>query len=361
MAFLPEESAADVPERKNWKIKVGNDLLENVDEFVYLGFKLDVKLNDEAHTKMVRERYIRAAQVTGQLMRDLKSVNLLNLRQFFTSLVFSQLYGLIFIDEEKVDFERGVGIFVKRALGLPESFPHVVAMAMLGVKHVSSFQFEQRSKFLIRWEKNERFPVFEALAADRIKLFPIGVGLNARLGEVLHSVGLLRTMDFCEHYREIKAVVGARAEAEHRGRLLSAEGRAFWTVLSPDGYQSFELKQVLSELSFEALRVVVLLFADILCWTALRKPNRVCPFCKGKFTSAHFFSCSIFFSGTSAWPKFVELCKAESWEDVLDCSFEVLQKWVTETNLFKDDFRLHVLEYENLSRDVYSVSFRWNF
>ncbi len=294
MAFL-SESPSDLPERRHWKISVGGELLENVDEFVYLGYKLDVKLDDTAHTKMIRERYIRAAQVTGQLMRDLQCVNFLNLQQFFLSLVFSQLYGLIFIDEEKVEFERGVGVFVKRALGLPESLPHTVALAMLGVKHVKTFQYEQRSNFLIRWEKKEVFPVFEALAADRIDLFPVGVGLNAKLGEMLDSVGLPRTMDFCEFYREIGTVVSERTESEHRGRLLAAEGRAFWTELSSNGFLSTGLKQVLSRLTFDSLRIVAMMFADVLCWSALKRPNRTCPSCREKFTSAHFFSCPNFF------------------------------------------------------------------
>ncbi len=92
MAFLPETAPPDLPERSQWKISVGGELLENVEEFVYLGFKLDVKLNDNAHTRMVKERYIRAAQVTGQLMRDLQCVNLLNLRQFFLSRFPSALW-----------------------------------------------------------------------------------------------------------------------------------------------------------------------------------------------------------------------------------------------------------------------------
>ncbi len=268
---------------------------------------------------------------------------------------------MIFIDEEKVDFERGVGIFLKRSLGLADSFPHAVAQAMLGVKHVKTVQFEQRAKFLIRLRKNERFPVFEAVAVDRIDLFPKGIGLNAKLGEMLNSVGLLRTMDFCECFREIGTVMRERSEAEHRGRLLASEGRAFWTEMSPNGYMCSGLKQVLSRLSFDALRIVVMLFADVLCWTALKQPDRTCPSCHEKFTSAHFFSCSKCFQSSSAWAKFVELCRTESWEDVVDCSFAVLQKWVAETNLFRDSFRLHVLEYECLGTDEYHVAFRWLF
>jgi hypothetical protein len=294
-------------------------------------------------------------------MRDLQCVSLINLRRFFLSLVFSQLYGLIFVDEGQVEFERGVGIFFKRSLGLQDSFPHVVAMAMLDIKHVSVFQFEQRSKFLLRWEKQERYPVFEALAADRIDLFPRGVGLNAKYGEMLHSLDLLRTFDFSEHYREIKTKLEARVGTRHMEGLLAAEGRAFWTILAPGGHLSNPLKQVLSRLAFECLRIVCQFLADTLCWTALRRPNRSCPFCKQKFTMAHFFSCPHFPTQNCAWTVFVEFCRVEAWEDVIDLIFYVLQTWVTSTDLFRDDFRLHVLEFENLCEDVNRAAFRWNF
>jgi hypothetical protein len=360
MAFVPETAVGDLPARARWKIEVGGELIENVDEFVYLGFKLDFRLTDQAHTKMIKDRYLKAAQVVGQLMRDLQCVNLDNLRRFFLSLVFSQLYGLIFIDERQVEFERGVGIFVKRSLGLPETFPHVVAMAMLGVKHVRIFQLEQRTKFLVRWEKMERYPVFEALASDRIDLFPRGVGLSACLGEVLVSLDLLRTMDYCEHFREIRTVLTERVDVERRAGLLAAEGRAFWTVLSPDGHLGAGLKRALSRLPFESVRIVALLFADALRWSALRSPNRSCPTCDEKFSSSHFFSCPRFFFQASAWRVFVELCRVEAWEDVLDCIFDVLRRWAG-TNLFRDNFNLTVMEYENLSADEYHIAFRWNF
>jgi hypothetical protein len=45
-----------------------------VDEFLYLGYKLDSELTDQPHTRMINERYIKAAKATGKLMRELKSM-----------------------------------------------------------------------------------------------------------------------------------------------------------------------------------------------------------------------------------------------------------------------------------------------
>jgi hypothetical protein len=360
MAFLPNEAPNEIPESTKWEIVVGGDRIENVDEFVYLGYKLDCRLDDSAHVKMINERYLRAAQVTGRLMNELRCVNLTSLRRFFVSLVFSQLYGLIFVDEALVEFERGVGIFLKMSMGLPLSFPHVVACAMLGIKHVKIFQMEQRIKFLSRWEAGATFPVFNMLVCDRAVLFPRSVGLNARLGQVLVSIGVSRTIDYREHYQSIKAGLLANVETEHRTRLLATEGRAVWTELSQDGLLGNDLKISLSKLTYETVRIVVLLFADVLCWSALRIPTRTCPTCKSKFTTSHFFSCPRFFRSEQGWRIFVSLCRAGSWDDVMDFIFDVMVKWVTETHYFRPSFRLNVLEYESLCRDPYRASFRWH-
>jgi hypothetical protein len=107
MAFLPESPAAP-PNSKDWRIEVDGVEIENVDEFTYLGYRLDCKLSDREHVKLVNDRYIRAAKVTGKLMRDLKCTNLDSLRKFFVSMVFSQLYGLLFVDVDGIEFERGL-------------------------------------------------------------------------------------------------------------------------------------------------------------------------------------------------------------------------------------------------------------
>ncbi len=360
MAFLPEDAPEEQLDVSRWKIVIDDDVVENVDEFVYLGFCLDVMLNDEAHVKMINDRYIKAARATGRLMNELRCVNLANLRQFFLSLVFSQLYGLMFVDEDKVEFERGVGIFLKSSLGLPDSFPHTVAMACLGVKHVKIFQFEQRVKFLSRWEQGEKYPVFDMLFCDRAHLFPLGSGLNGRFGKVLANLGLLVTIDFTANYRSIHEALTLALSAEHRGRLLSAEGRALWTELGSDGYLSIQLKQVLSDLCHESLRIVIMFFADMLCWSSLKQPSRKCPTCSGKFTSAHFFTCSQFFSNEHGWNILVNFCRAEAWTDLIDYIFHILQKWVVSTPLFRDSFKIAVLEYEPLCGDIVHAAFRWN-
>jgi hypothetical protein len=216
MAFLPERAERTFVNAASWCVNVDGEALENVDTFTYLGFKLDCRLTDDAHADMINERFLRAARATGKLMRDMKCMSLLNLRKFFVTMVFSQLYGVTLIRADNVDFIKGVGIFVKTSLGLPDSFPHVVALAMLDLKNVECFQMEQWLKMLTRWESSLNSPVFDALVFDRVTLFPNGCGLNALLGAKVVELNMSRTLDYRSHSPSILSVMKTKADSELR-------------------------------------------------------------------------------------------------------------------------------------------------
>jgi hypothetical protein len=196
MFFPPPVNAGSDVEPSDLRLRVGDVEVELVDEFHYLGFRLDSQLTDVIHVKLINGRYPRAARVVGKLIRDLRCTNPFSLRKFYLTLVSLQLYGVLFVNTELIEFERGVGVFYRTALGLPESFPTVVAMAVLAVKLPSVFILEQRTKFLLKAEVNDSSPVFTALVADWCELFPRGVGLNAWYGLDLEKIGVLRTLDY---------------------------------------------------------------------------------------------------------------------------------------------------------------------
>jgi hypothetical protein len=245
-------------------------------------------------------------------------------------------------------------------LGLPASFPHVVAVALLHVKHARLFRMEQVLKLLVKWECRSGSPAFDAMVIDRTILFPAKVGFNTVLGNELVSLGLSRTLDYRSHYQFILGRTAEQTAYEHRVELMATEGRAFWTEVGLEGHLSKDMVQVMSRLSCEAVRIVVLLLGDMLCWSGLKRPTRLCPACHGKFTTAHFFSCPRFFPHDEGWRVMVKLCATESWEDVLDFIFHVLAKWVTDTNFCRADFRLAVHTYVDICSDNYRAAFRWN-
>lgn len=347
MAFPPPpEAGVDVDMvLEDMKLVVSVVAVEQVDEFHYLGYRLDSNLNDIAHTKLINDRYLKAARVVGKLMRDLRCTNPITLKKFFTSLVFSQLYGVMFINAGDVEFEKGVGVFVKTALGLADAFPTVVAMSCMGLETLGQFVTEQRMKFFLKVEAKPDSPAHSALVLDRCVLFRMDHGLNARFGDYLHELGILRTQDYREHYTKIQQAALAHTDAEHVGEALRSEGRAFWTDVFPSGHFSEDLKQVLGKMVGDSTRLIVQLFANSLHWVALKAATRRCDVCKVFFETNHFFKCNRPFLTGRDWTVFLALSRAEEWEDLTNFTFDVLSRWVEAVDIFKIQFRLAVLEY----------------
>jgi hypothetical protein len=344
MATLPPEPVDGyVPPELH--LKIDGVEVENVDTFVYLGFELDCHMNDEAHAKRLNERLLKAARATGQVMNNMRCSNPASLRKYFITLVASQLYGSIFLDSKDLVWEKAAGVFLKSALNLPNSFPSCVCVAFLRLRSIHVKVLEERMRFLLKVEGKRDSAAYAALLYDREFLMPLGVGINARLGSQLLEQGILPTIDYRVHYSALVQAFESMASTERRSALLTADGRTFWTEISPNGWLSYEFLLVLSQLRFEQVRIVCLFLADSLKWTAVKTAASVCPFCKQKLSSMHFFSCSGQLLNGREWPILISLCQNASWQDVVDVIFEVLKKWVTGTTVFKPLFSLNVLEY----------------
>jgi hypothetical protein len=287
---------------------------------------------------------LKAARATGQIMRDMKCGNLFSLRKYFLSLVASQLYGSLFLDQGMLDWEKAIGVFVRTALSLPASFPTCICVSMLGLKSLRSKVVEERMKFLLKIEARPKSPTFAALAYDRCVLMPLNFGINARLGVDLVSLDILRTIDFKAMYGQILQALERTDAVAQRTSLLGADGRSFWTEIAPNGWLPRDFSMVLKNLPYEQVRIIFLFLADSLKWSALSSQNP-CPFCRQVFSSEHFFCCPCDFLSGSEWSVFIALCQNEAWLDVTEVIFAVLRRWVTETNLFRPMFKLNVLEF----------------
>jgi hypothetical protein len=351
MCFVPPGDSTVQVERDEWEFRVDSELIEQVDEFPYLGYRLDTALTDDLHVKMVNDRMLKAARAVGQIMRDLKCSSLLSLRRYFLSLVSSQLYGLIFIDSNLLNYELAAGVFLKTALGLAASFPSAAAMSILGVRPIEIFQQEQRIKFLIKVESKTESPVFDCLVHDRGVLFRVHVGLNSLLGNVLASLDAPRTLDYRIHYSSIIKAVEGRAIERLRAEVLVAAGRAFWTEMAPEGLLQHDLRSVLSSLPYEQLRVSVLFLSDTLRWSS-RIRSRFCDVCKRPFNIEHLFSCQQDFLPSRGWEVFMSLCLAKAWADLIECIFDVLQRWALSSSLFSPDLRVTALEFEPFAQPM---------
>ncbi len=337
MSFIPPGVSSVHVSAQDWEFRVDDEVIEQVDEFPYLGFRLDTRLSDSGHVKTIVTRMMKAARATGQIMRDMKCSNLISLQ-----------------------YELAVGVFFKTALGLADSFPSAAAMSILGITPIQVFQQEQRIKFLMKSEAKLPSPVFTCLLHDRCVLFPMHVGVNALLGDVLVSLDAPRTLDFKWHFSAIVRAVETRAVESLRSSLLVASGRAFWTELAPSGFFEQDLRSVLSSLPFEQLKICILFLTDTLRWST-RLTSRFCHTCKSAFTVEHFFTCPQDFLSGRGWQIFVSLCANHAWLDLIEFIFDLLQKWALETELFSPEMRVTVLEFEPFHQDEAMFNpFRFN-
>jgi exonuclease III len=345
MVFLPPQPETSAPPDHPLSVMVDGVEIENVDSFVYLGFELDNMLDDSLHTKRVNDRLLKAARATGQIMREMKCSNPISLRKYFLSLVASQLYGALFLDCGALEWEKAVGVFVRTALALPSSFPTIVCVALLGLWSLRVKVVKERMKFLLKVEAKPGTPSFAALVYDRCILMPRQVGVNARLGDTLVELDILRTIDYREHFSQIVQAFEREDEMRRRTSLLGADGRAFWTEISSDGWLPCDLALILKELPYEQVRIFLLFLADSLKWSAVCA-HGPCSTCHAPFSSMHFFCCPRIFLSGREWSVFVALCQAGAWQDVVEVTFAILKRWVTETQLFRPTFKLNVLEFE---------------
>jgi hypothetical protein len=288
----------------------------------------------------------------------MRCTNPVTLKKFFLSLVFSQFYGAIFVRASDLEFLRGVGVFFKTAMGLPDSFPSVVAMAVLGIKELSMFLFEQRSKFFLKLEADTASPAYAALVLDRCSLFPADCGLNALYGAALAEIDILRTIDYRVHYQKMVSSLRTKLDAAHGMALLEARGRAFWLDAFPTCFLPDGLRTVVGQLTGECARTFILFLSDMLRWTAMNAVRKPCQSCKMQFTTVHFLSCDREFLVGTEYCTFISLVRAEAWENLVNFVFDVLARWVTETDLFKVFFRLSVLEFSPF--DIDCDLFRWS-
>jgi hypothetical protein len=345
MAFLPlDPLTSSRGESGPWKIDLGDERIENVSQFTYLGFELDTFLDGKAHVRKINERILKAARAVGQILRDMQCHNLMSLKRYFTTLVLSQLYGLIFVPCSELEVGKALDVFLKTVMSLPSSYPKAVATAVVGVRSTEVFQIEQQMKFALKIEGNPGTPAFSALVHDRVVLFRMHVGFNASLGERFVGLGALRTTDYRADFQDILRAMKLRVEEAHRVELLSAEGRAFWTELATSGYIPTDLRTVLSSLTYEQARIVLLFLADSLGWTSLTASSKKCE-CGAVFTSEHFFSCAQPFLSGREWTCMLRIWNCEAWLDFIELLFDVPARWVRSSELFKLSFRLPVLEF----------------
>jgi hypothetical protein len=135
MGFLPTvvPRGLTLATRPVLSLCIDGNFVENVDQFVYLGFSMDWSLSKRHHQKRREQLQTIAAKSMGKLLRSLEVTNLISIRSYYVSLVRAQLYSLCFSTFSSEEFDRAQKVFLENIFSLPSSYPIQVACFFVGV------------------------------------------------------------------------------------------------------------------------------------------------------------------------------------------------------------------------------------
>jgi hypothetical protein len=348
MSYLPRAplSTLDLPLRLS--INFQGCLLENVDEFKYLGFTTSFDL---AHSRHVTNRVTLlnlSAKLTGRLLRSLETTNIPSLRAYFYALVNSQLYSLSMIAFQEIQYDRAVKIYLQECFNLPNSYPMIVAKFFLGVQELLFQVFNARTGFVGRALRGSNsIASLSALAMDREILLPREVGWNLGFISQFQHLIDLRDLDLTDPtlIQETREELSRALHTRTRLRFQNSSS-SFIIDLFPSLSLPRDFGEELRILPFESVRIVLIFFANLFQYTYFRSLSLVCPFCALNLSSTHLFECQgITPNPICSWQSFVSEFQNEDFRAALDRLFLVLQRWSTLTNRFQPAFTAHIQEY----------------
>jgi hypothetical protein len=320
-------------------------LIENVEEFKYLGFVTNFDLSHAKHRKARLVLLSLAARFTGKLMKSLEITNFRSLRAYFYSLVGSQLYSLSVNSFPELEYDRAVKQYLEAAFSLPSSFPMSIAKIFVGIEDLMMQAFNARTNLVRRLLSGRNSDAsLAALALDREHLFASGQGWNADFIRQFEGLVDLREVDLtCPLAIDTTRRLLARALARRRNEQIADSGSSFLIDIFPDLVIPYSLVEIMAELPYESVRIILIFFANMMQWTYFRSSSISCPFCRINLDSPHFFQCSgISPSSLCNWPAFTSDCRAENFREALERLFLVIQRWTILTNRFQPTLTSHL-------------------
>ncbi len=348
MSYLPRAPLSSLELPSRLEINYMGSLLENIDEFKYLGFTTTFNLSHNTHVKNRVILLNLAAKLTGRLLRSLETTNVRSLRAYFYSLVNSQLYSLSVIAFQEIHYDRAVKIYLQECFNLPNSYPMIVAKFFLGVQELLLQVFNARTGLVGRALRGPNsITTLSAMAMDREILMPRDVGWNIGFFHQFRDLIDLRDLDLTSPsmIRETREELSRALNTRRRVRFANSSS-SFIIDLFPSLILPREFGEHLTTLPFESVRIVLIFLANLLQFTYFRSMNQVCPFCAFNLSSTHFFECQgITPNPVCDWPNFVSEIQNEDFRLALDRLFLVLQRWSTLTNRFQPGFMSHIDEY----------------
>ncbi len=323
-------------------------MIENVNDFRYLGFQTRFDLSHSQHIKNRLKLLSLSARLTGRLLRSLEITNFRSLRAYFYALVGSQLYSLSVFSFSELEYERAIKQFLQECFNLPSSFPMAVAKFFLGIDDLIMQSFRARQNFFRRVLLGQNsLASLSAMGMDRGVLFPSRLGWNYEFEELLGDLVDFPGIDL-SNPSEVALAASEISGALTRRRYerFQASASSFILDLFPTLTIPLSFLEQLNQIPHESVRVVLIFFANLLQYTYFRSSSIVCAFCNANITSRHLFDCpNIVRNSVCSWPAFVHDFETEDFESALDRLFLVIQRWSILTNRFQPSLTARLDEY----------------
>ncbi len=345
LAFLPER-VLDTQVHYAPSLQFQGTFLENVESFRYLGFDMEWNLSKKQHQLRREELQSLAAKCMGRLMRQLEVTNFKSLRSYYMTLVRSQLYSFTFSVFTEEEYNRAQKIFLQHAFSLPPSFPILLSCFLLDIPSFQVSIYDARSKFMTRVARSGAVASLSALVLDREELLPLGAGWNYEFAALLSGlvdageVDFLDSVEVAELREDLKAAVTTR-----KIQKLRSSSSSFILEFFPGGVMPQNFSIFLGNLPLEAVRILLIFFADLFPYTYLRSTNQACPFCSGQLSSRHFFLCPHTPPPYNDWGALVANFVEENYWGAVDLIFLTLQRWASTSQKFTPGFDGKLFEY----------------
>jgi hypothetical protein len=283
-----------------------------------------------------------AARSMGRLLRNLQVTNLKSIRNYFHSLVASQLYGLECFDFKFEDFYRAAKLFLQSIFCLPDSFPINVVRSLLNLPVFESMLLNNRISFLSRVLVSPvGVSTMKALDYDERVLRDHRVGFSHDLVtflsdffDVSHIEDLSwRDITFLQDLRD--QIVIQRGD-EFRVSFRLSSGLSFWSDISRDATMPLQFGEYLGSMEYEQARIVLLFLGDVFRFS-LASTGSECPFCPIELHVNHLFSCPNcpFRSSLPSWSSLLNALHTSQWANSVTILFLCLQQWVRGSNFFQ--------------------------
>jgi hypothetical protein len=347
LPFFPVGSRFRVDLPSPFGISVGEEWIECVDTFPYLGYMMNIFLGNNDHTSRKRELMFVAARSTGRLLRGLEITNLNTIRTFFFSFVASQQYGVSIMNFQEQDFMKAAKIFLSTIFCLPDSFPFSAVAGILRLRGFELTALQHRLSFIERGFR-EGSIIAKVLDFDRSTLANSRVGLSHDLVQFLgqfFDISDLEDLDIRDftYLQDLRDQLVVQLENRHLLAFARSTGQGFWTSLAEDAFLPQAFCSFTGSIDFESVRVLLLFLGDVFRFS-LGAARSECPYCPIQLHAAHLFQCPNcpFRSELPDWSEFLLLFRSQQWQSFVQMLFIVLRLWATHTAFFSTNAKKNI-------------------